>query len=311
MNFASSMKFAIIVPTLNPGVDWPEWISAISKQVICPCTILVIDSESVDGSMDAAKQAGFRVEYIEKDSFNHGGTRNLGMRICHDADFLVYMTQDAILADEVSLEKILQPFTDDKVMAVCGRQLPRPGAGAIEAHARLTNYPSGSRVSTASDIPRLGLKTAFISNSYAAYRVSGLREVGGFPDDVIFGEDMYVATRLLKAGYSIAYAADACVYHSHSYTILQEFRRYFDMGVFHAREPWIRQSLGGAESEGFKFVRSEIAYLLRRSPWLIPAALFRTLCRYAGFRLGLAEKRLPVRLKQQLVMNKSYFANKT
>jgi rhamnosyltransferase len=128
---------------------------------------------------------------------------------------------------------------------------------------------------------------------------------------VIFGEDMYVATRMLEEGGLIAYAPDACVYHSHSYTILQELRRYFDMGVFHAREPWIRRSLGGAESEGVKFVRSEISYLLRRSPWLIPAGLFRTLCRYAGFRLGLAERLLPVWIKQQLVMNKSYFTKKT
>ena len=80
---------------------------------------------------------------------------------------------------------------------------------------------------------------AFISNSFAAYRVSVLKEVGGFPDDVIFGEDMFVATKMLKAGYKIAYAAGACVYHSHDYSLWQEMKRYFDMGVFHAREPWI------------------------------------------------------------------------
>jgi rhamnosyltransferase len=159
------------------------------------------------------------------------------------------------------------------------------------------------------DAGEFGLKTAFISNSFAAYRISSLTEVGGFPNNVIFGEDMYVAAKMLKAGYKIAYAADACVYHSHGYSLWQEMKRYFDMGVFHAREPWIRQELGGAEGEGVKFVVSEIKYLLRNAFWRIPEALLRTLVRYSGFRLGLVEKRLPIWLKKWLAMNKAYFEN--
>jgi rhamnosyltransferase len=227
-----------------------------------------------------------------------------------DCDIVIFLTQDAILASVDALENIVNCFSDESIAAVCGRQLPRRDAGDIEAHARLYNYPDQSSIRSYEDRGRYGLKTAFISNSFAAYRRSSLMQVGGFPDDVIFGEDMYVATRMLEAGYRIAYCVEACVYHSHAYSIMQEFRRYFDMGVFHAREPWIRQSLGGAENEGIKFVRSEVAYLLRTRPWLIPAGLFRTLCRYAGFRLGLTEQILPVSIKRQLVMNKNYFTKK-
>jgi rhamnosyltransferase len=152
-----------------------------------------------------------------------------------------------------------------------------------------------------------GLKAAFLSNSFAAYRISSLLEIGGFPDNVIFGEDMYVATKFLKAGYDVAYAAEASVYHSHNYSLWQEMKRYFDMGVFHAREPWIMQELGGAEGEGFKFVVSEYKYLLRHAFWYVPEGLLRTLFRYSGFRLGLIEKRLPLWLKRTLAMNKGYF----
>jgi rhamnosyltransferase len=151
------------------------------------------------------------------------------------------------------------------------------------------------------------LKTAFLSNSFAAYRVSALREVGGFPKKVIFGEDMYVAAKFLESGYKIAYSADACVYHSHRYTILQEFSRYFDMGVFHAREPWLRQALGGAENEGLRFVISEIKYLSRHAFWLIPEAMLRTIMRYAGFRLGLMEHHISLKNKRKISMNPGYF----
>jgi rhamnosyltransferase len=112
---------------------------------------------------------------------------------------------------------------------------------------------------------------------------------------------------LLKSGCKVAYAADACVYHSHDYSLWQEFERYFDMGVFHAREPWIRREFGGAEGEGLKFVISELKYLLNNAFWRIPEGMFRTLIRYTGFRLGLMEKWLPLWLKMRLAMNKGYF----
>lgn len=105
----------------------------------------------------------------------------------------------------------------------------------------------------------------------------------------------------------VAYDSDASVYHSHSYSLLQEMRRYFDMGVFHACEPWIRRDLGGAEGEGIKFVRSKLNYLLKHAFWLVPEGMLRTLLRYAGFRIGLMEKGLPLSLKRALAMNKGYF----
>lgn len=39
---------------------------------------------------------------------------------------------------------------------------------------------------------------------------------------------------MVLAGWYNAYCAEAKVYHSHNYTILQEVRRYFDTGAFHA-----------------------------------------------------------------------------
>ena len=79
------------------------------------------------------------------------------------------------------------------------------------------------------------------------------------------------------------------------------------MGVFHSREPWIREDFGGAEGEGARFVISEFKYLLRHAFWRVPEVLFRTIFRYAGFRLGLAECWLPGFLKIQLSMNQTYF----
>ncbi len=301
------IKFGVIVPTLNAGSLWLDWLDAFKRQTIKPVRLLVIDSESSDNSASHAIECGFEVKVINRSEFDHGGTRQYGVNCLNDVDICIFLTQDAILSSNVSLSGILKPFNDDRVAAVCGRQLQRKHATHIEAHARLYNYSSKSFLRSIDDVSSFGLKTTFISNSFAAYRVSVLNKVGGFPGNVIFGEDMYVAAKMLNAGYKIAYAADACVYHSHDYSLWQEMKRYFDMGVFHAREPWIRQEFGGAEGEGVKFVVSEFKYLLEHDAVRIPEALLRTILRYAGFRLGLLEKWVPLRLKKLLAMNKSFY----
>lgn len=303
------LNVAVIVPTLNAGPSWNEWISALLATGVNAKDVYVVDSGSTDDTVLLATKAGFNVKQITPDLFNHGGTRQKAVTTLTGYNLVILITQDAILSAPDSLHNLIFPFNDKQVAAVCGRQLPRKSAILIEAHARLYNYAPESFVRSINDVDKFGLKTAFISNSFAAYRVAALNEVGGFPEDVIFGEDMYVAARLLKAGYKIAYAADACVYHSHGYTVVQEFKRYFDMGTFHANEPWIRDEFGGAEGEGVKFVISEIKYLMRSAFWQIPEALFRTLLRYTGFRLGLLEKRLPLKVKRLFTMNKGYFEN--
>jgi len=198
-------------------------------------------------------------------------------------------------------------FRDKSIGAAYGRQLPHAEAKALGVHARIYNYPSQSQVKTLADVPRLGIKTPFISNSFAAYRREVLEAVGGFPCDVILAEDMVVAARMLMRGWHIAYCAEATVYHSHDYGMLAEFRRYFDTGVLHAREKWLLGIFGKAEGKGKEFVLSERRYLSQNAPWLIPAALMRTVLKYLGYRLGLNEAILPDALKPFLSMNRGYW----
>jgi len=50
-----------------------------------------------------------------------------------------------------------------------------------------------------------GIKTAFLSNSFSAYRKKALQEIGWFKDNLILGEDTYAGAKLLLKGYKIAY----------------------------------------------------------------------------------------------------------
>lgn len=300
-------RIGLIVPTFNAGGLWASWLQAFERQSLKPDRLLVIDSSSSDGTVALARAHGFSVQVIPKAEFNHGGTRQAGVNLLADMDIIVFLTQDALLADADAIANLVAAFADERVGTAYGRQLPHRGAGPIAAHARLFNYPAASQLRGLEDKARFGIKTVFTSNSFAAYRRSALMQVGGFPADTIMNEDTYVAGKMLAAGWKMAYRADAQVYHSHDYRFRDDFKRYFDIGVFHARNPWLQRTFGGASGEGRRFVLSELRYLVRRAPWLIPSAALRTGLKWLGFKLGAQHKGLPQAMRSRFSLHKTYW----
>lgn len=302
-------KVVVLIPTCNPGERWKIFLEALSVQTLRPLQCVVIDSESDDGAAELAANFGAKVHRISRAEFNHGATRQLAIdHYVGDAEVVVFLTQDAILANEDALQKLVMGFQEPSVAAVYGRQLPSPDATPVAAHARLFNYLQVDHTRRFGDASKYGIKTCFMSNSFAAYRAKALREVGGFPASVILGEDMHLAARLLMAGYSVSYASCAHVYHSHNYSLLAEFRRYFDIGVFHSQHRWLLQNFGGASQEGLKFLLSEISYLLRNAPWRMPEAACRSVLKGIGYKMGLGHASLSHDVCRALSMNKGYWS---
>ena len=307
MNEPFHYRVALVIPLFNGGELWANCLSSLKCSLADFHHVLIVDSGSSDESNALASSAGFDLHSIDKGDFDHGGTRQFAADCLMDFEFLVFMTQDAILASPDALENLVSAFSDPKVGVAYGRQIPRDGASPIEAHARLFNYPEQSNKRTLADKSKLGIKAAFTSNSFAAYRTKVLSDVGGFPSKLILGEDMVVAARMLLAGWTVAYVADAQVYHSHGYTVLQEFKRYFDIGVMHQDQSWILDTFGKPEGEGMRFIRSELSYLVKTAPWMIPQAVARTFAKYAGYKFGQKALRLPVKVRRMMSMHKGYW----
>jgi rhamnosyltransferase len=298
----------IVIPTYHAAAHLPALCAALNVLQVRPQQVLFIDSSSADATQDLIRRYGAQLEVIPQSQFNHGGTRRRAVEMTAAEEFLIFLTQDALPTDAQAFDRILRAFENPRVGMAYGRQLPRSIAGAIERHARLMNYPADvTETRSLADRARLGAKTVFSSNSFAAYRRAALLAVGNFPEDAIFAEDQITAGRMLVQGWQLAYVGNACVVHSHGYTITQEFRRYFDVGVFHARNAWLLETFGRAEGEGLRFVRSELRYLLRHQPFAIPGAWLRTLAKYLGYRLGRLEARLSRGLKRRLSMSPYYW----
>jgi len=295
----------VIIPTLNAQDSIGKLLEYLIAQEV---DILVLDSSSTDSTIDIIKS--YNVDYlvIPKEEFDHGGTRTLGAKQCYEADFLIYLTQDALPYNEESIHNILQPFEDATVGAVYGRQIAYPNETLFGEHLRLFNYKPTSYLRSYEDKEQYGIKTAFLSNSFTAYRLKALQEIGYFKDRLILGEDMYAGAKMLQNGYKIAYNCDAKVYHSHGYSIKQEFKRYFDIGVFHRNEEWILDDFGKAEGEGIAFVKSELNYLAKkRKIYLIPIAIIRTGAKYLAYKLGYYHNYLPKYWIKKMSMHKRWW----
>lgn len=300
-------KIQVIIPIYKPDHKLIELLKKIKEQSIEDIPLLIIDSGSNDEYKSEIKNMNCLVKKIDVKTFNHGGTRQMGADMFPDKDIYIFLTQDAILANEKSIENIVKVFDNFNIGCAYGRQLPHKDANLFSSYARLFNYKDKSYIYSINDKEKYGIKTAFNSNSFAAYRRKALNEIGGFPINTILSEDMYVAAKMLLNKWSVAYCSDAMVYHSHNYTIWQEFKRYFDIGVFHSRESWIKDTFGGAEGEGKKYIISEIKYLIKRNIVLIFPMIIRDIMKFLGFRLGMKERFINKHIKRKISMTKNFW----
>ena len=224
------------------------------------------------------------------------------------ADVVVFMTQDAVPADEYVIDRLVAALDSDEMIgAAYARQLPAADCNAIEKYTRKFNYPENGRIKSKEDLPKLGIKTFFCSNVCAAYRKNIYEELGGFCKKTIFNEDMILAGQMIDAGYKIAYAADARVVHSHNYTGIQQFHRNFDMAVSQAEHPEVFEGIK-SESEGIRLVKRTMLHLLKsKKACLIPKLIYQSGCKYMGYKLGRNYKKLPIRMVKWCSMSPRYW----
>lgn len=278
---------SVVLPTYNAGNKFRECAEILAKQTADILEVLVIDSSSTDETVNIARDFGFKVDVIPKTEFGHGKTRQYALEKAQ-AEIVVFLTQDALLKNEDSIQKLVEFLTSEEdLAAVYGRQLPYPYTGPLGTFARLYNYPDYSFVNTFKDRNKNGIKTAFLSDSFAAYKKSLLLKIGGFPTHVNFGEDTYAAAKLLMAGYKTGYCAEASVYHAHDYSLVQEFNRCRQIGQFHKEEAWLLTTFGKAEDEGLRFVLQELQYLIKCKKYTyIVSSFVHNLVKFLAYKIG-------------------------
>lgn len=307
------MKVDLIIPTYNPGKEFIEMVRKMDGQTIRPSKIVITNTEQkyfdrlVFATTFKTDYKNMDIRHISKREFDHGKTRNDSVSRS-DAEYFLMMTQDAMPVDDKLIENLYAAMKkDDSIAVAYARQVARPDSNEAEKFTRNFNYPKQSAIHTVDDIETLGIKAYFCSNVCALYRRDIYDELGGFLNHAIFNEDMLYAAKAINSGYKIAYVAEAEVIHSHNYTNKEQYRRYFDNGVSHAKHPEVFGGLN-TNGEGKLLVKKTAEHLrgtgrgLEIIPFYIQSGY-----KYLGFRKGKKYRNLSKKAIAKRTLNPEYW----
>ena len=264
-----------VIPVYTPGRELLSLLKRLDKQAVPLAKIHLMhttDGEELTGLPEL--ETPVETHAIRICDFDHAATRHQGFSLCQ-SDYILCMTQDAVPVDSHLTENLLAAF-DDEMCAL-------------------------------SRLEELGIKTYFCSDACALYKRDLYEQLGGFEQPAIFNEDMVYAYKLIQAGYSIRYQAGARVYHSHRYTLRQQFRRNFDLGVSQAQHPEIFAAVSST-SEGKRLVAGTAKYLIRHHHFLsLPYLIAVSGAKWLGYKAGHHYRHLPSILVRLFTMNKNYW----
>ena len=238
---------------------------------------------------------------VEVEKFSHGRARNIGAQAA-TGDIIVLMTQDAKPRGPDWLAQLVAPLGKDRIVATCSRQIPRASASPMETFYLQKNFPDGAPVRRekrpACD---LELSDIFFSNVSSAI----LRETllaFPFDEDLIMGEDQRFTMDVLCAGYATLYVPASVVIHSHSFTLRETFKRYFD-SIYAITALFPTHHLKGSANIGIAYVLEELGYLAHHAPlWLLYYPLY-VLVKTSATLLAHHADRLPVSLLRRVSMH--------
>lgn len=208
---------SIVIRTLNEAKYLPDLLLGIKSQRVAgeDIEVIVVDSGSTDGTVDIAIQHGCRVINILKSEFTFGRSLNIGCE-ASNGEYLVFVSGHCIPVDENWLSELIAPLKNGLASYTYGRQIGGDQTRFSEHQIFSKYFPEDAS---------LAQKGFFCNNANAAILSDAWREYQ-FDEELTGLEDMELAKRLVLAGYNIAYAEKASVYHLHEETWAQVKRRY-------------------------------------------------------------------------------------
>ena len=235
LNYNKHIDVTIVIPVKNGGKLFEKVLSRIQRQKFDKTfEVICIDSGSTDNSQKIVKKYGYNLVKIKPSEFGHGKTRNYGASI-GSGEFIVYLTHDAIPANNRWLSELVKPLIEDKKVAGSfSRHIAHVGASPFlkwELDKHFDNLKKFmiceiSKVSDYHDNISIQQTFHFFSNNSSCLRRSVWLKYP-FPD-VQFAEDQIWAKKILEQGYKKAYSYASIIHHSHDFGPIETLKRCFD-----------------------------------------------------------------------------------
>lgn len=213
-------KISVVIPVRNEAAKIKACIEGILSQTVPVAEIIVVDSGSTDGTLDVLRSyQKINLVQIPGSQFNHGETRNVGVRQAA-GEFVLLTVGDATAYDKFWIQNLLDGFDGPEVAGVCGQQVcPHdPDKNPLNWYR-----PVGPRTKQKYHFPNGAfnglsayekMRACGWDDVTAMYRRRVLQEIPfRFTS---FAEDAIWAKEALTAGHAIVYNSAARVYHYHN-----------------------------------------------------------------------------------------------
>jgi len=215
---------SIIIPTYNGGEIFIRCLEKIGQQKYGgPVQLIVIDSGSMDGTVETAEKAGALVRRIHKKQFHHARTRNEALSLTN-FDKVIFTVQDAIPCSDTWLLDLENSINQHDVGAVYTDQIPHDDANL---YARFENQsirdfrgqePVLQSLDSVESFRKMPYYDAYraiaLDNVCAIYRKELLVNIP-FPE-MDFAEDLAWSLENMLKGRSVLYQPGIKVKHSHN-----------------------------------------------------------------------------------------------
>ncbi|MBS1736489.1 MAG: glycosyltransferase [Bacteroidetes bacterium] len=212
------MNCSIIIRALNEERHIGRLLDGINRQLLANGVkpeVIVVDSGSTDSTISIAKNKGAKVITIQKEYFSFGRALNIG---CKEAkgEILLFASAHVYPVYDNWIQKMIEPFTNDKTGLVYGRQIGNELTRFSEHEVFAKWFP---------DHDNPNQQTPFCNNANCSIRKS-LWETQPYDEALTGLEDLDWAKRIMAKGYQISYRSDATIVHVHEETAQQIKNRY-------------------------------------------------------------------------------------
>ncbi|MBN1586570.1 MAG: glycosyltransferase family 2 protein [Candidatus Omnitrophica bacterium] len=223
----------MIVPVLNAQQSIGLLLDALEKQETRPRELVIVDNGCTDSTIEIVKsfaeRSSFAVRVLEEETPGPSAARNRGLAETI-AEILVFVDADCIPSPKW-LTRILEHM-DSGETVVCGPYQDSAPQGWIGRY--IASYQTAER-REARKVTAADYRNPLFLGGNMAWHRELLLQMGGFPVELRWGEDLEMGRRLLEKGTGFLYDPELSMEHRNHDTLRIRFAKAWSFGRYEAR----------------------------------------------------------------------------
>ena len=213
------MEISVIATIKNEGEEIENFLNSLFNQSLKAKEIIIVDGGSTDNTIEELKKFKKKIPDLKveiKKGFNISQGRNFAIRDC-DTE-LIAVTDGGVELKQDWLENLFNSFKYNKDAEVVGGFSLPLYKSWFERTISCLFMPQVNEINPKKFMP---------SSRSIAFKKDVWEKVGGYPEELNIGEDMFFNFKLKSIGYNMIFNPGAVVFWKMRSDFFQLFKQYF------------------------------------------------------------------------------------